>query len=322
MNPLYRIAAFSAIILLSAAAQSQTFPSKPLKIVVPTQGVSVDLYPRLLTPILSAGFGQQVIIENRTGGSGIPGTDYVAKSAPDGYTILHGTTSNLISVMFLMKNVPYDPYKDFTPLAAGVQIVDFVMIRSSLPVKTFRELVDYAKQNPGKLSYGSGGAGAYHHLVGETLQMATGMQLLHVPFKSVALAGPEVMADRIDMTFGTIPGTRAFVSGGKAKLVAYIGGNSRYPGLPEIPGIGESFPSFEKPPSWFAFWGPAGMPQPIVTRWNAEVVKAMNSAEGLAWLETNGGYVYGGPPEKLAQMMREGTEIYRKIVTTAGLKPE
>ena len=117
-------------------------------------------------------------------------------------------------------------------------------------------------------------------------------------------------------------GVQLMKTGGKAKLVAYIGGNSRYPGLPEIPGIGESSPSFEKPPSWFAFWGPAGMPQPIVTRWNAEIVKAMNSPEGLAWLETNGGYVYGGPPERLSQMMREGTEIYRKIVTTAGLKPE
>lgn len=321
MSPSHRIAAIATISLLSTVAHSQSFPSKPLRVVVPTQGVSVDIFPRMLTPKLSEGFGQQVIIENRTGGSGVPATDYVAKSAPDGYTILHGTTSNLISVMFLVKNVPYDPYKDFTPLAAAIEPVDFVMIRTSLPVKSMKELVDYAKRNPGKLSYGSGGAGAYHHLVGESLQMATGTNLLHVPFKSVALAGPEVMADRIDMTFGTLAGTRPFVSSGKAKLVAFLG-RSRYSGLPDIPGLGEEFPAFDKPPAWFAFWGPAGMPQPIVVRWNAEIIKAMNSPEARAWYETNGALVYASTPERLTQMMRESTEVYRKIVTAVGLKPE
>ena len=324
MNPSHRIAAVATLAafgLLSAAAHSQSFPSKPLRIVVPTQGVSVDLFPRMLTPMLSEGFGQPVIVENRTGGSGIPGTDYVAKAAPDGYTILHGSTSNLISVMFLRKDVPYDPYKDFTPLAAAVEPVDYVMVRTSLPVNSLKELVDYAKRNPGKLSYGSGGTGAYHHLVGEALQMATGMTLLHVPFKSVALAGPEVIADRIDMTFGTLPGTRAFVTTGKAKLIAYLG-KGRYAGLPDIPGVGELYPAFNKPPAWFAFWGPAGMPQPIVARWNAEIVKAMNSPEARSWYETNGAVVYASTPERLTQMMRESTEVYRNIVNAVGLKPE
>lgn len=322
MNHLHRFAAITAISLISSFANSQSFPGKPLRIVVPnTPGITPDIFPRMLAPKLGEGFGQSVIVENRPGGSGMPGTEHVAKSAPDGYTIMHGTTSNVISVMLLLKNVPYDPYRDLTPIAAAIEPVDFVMIRTSLPVKSMMELVDFAKRNPGKLTYGSGGSGAYHHLVGEAMQMATGMKLLHVPFKSVALAGPEVMADRIDMTFGTLPGTRPFVTSGKTKLVAFLG-KSRYSGLPDIPGLGEEFPAFDKPPAWFAFWGPAGMPQPIVTRWNAEIVKAMNSPEARAWYEANGVVVYASTPERLTQMMREGTDVYRKIIDAVGLKPE
>lgn len=322
MKLVRRISAIAAIGFLPLLANSQSFPAKPIRVILPTtQGTSVDLFPRLLAPKLSEGFGQPVIPENRPGAGGVSGADYVAKSVPDGYTVMHGTTSQMISVMFLQKNVPYDPYKDFTPLAAAIEPVDFVMIRASLPVNSLKDLVEYAKRNPGKLSYGSGGTGAYHHLVGEALQMATGTQLLHVPFKSVAQAGPEVMADRIDMTFGTLPGTRPFVASGKAKLVAFLG-KARYSGLPDIPGLGEEFPAFDKPPAWFAFWGPAGMPQPVVTRWNAEIVKAMNSPEARAWYESNGVVVYASTPERLTQMMRESTEVYRKIVNAVGLKPE
>jgi tripartite-type tricarboxylate transporter receptor subunit TctC len=318
-----KIGAFVATaLLLPLMAYSQTFPSKPLRIIVPVgQGSSVDLFPRLLAPKLGEGFGQQVIVENRVGGSGIPAMEYLAHSAPDGYTIMHGTTSNLISVVFLIKNLPYDPFKDFTPIAAAIEPVDFVMIRSSLPVASLREFVEMAKRNPGKFSFGSGGTGAYHHLVGEAIQMATGIKLLHVPYKSIAQAGPELIADRIDMTFGTLPGTRPFTSTGKARVIAYLG-KDRYPGLPDVPGVGEIYPSFTKPPAWFAFWGPPGMPQAITSRWNSEIVKAMHAPEIRKWFDENGVVVYASTPQRLTEMMKESTEVYRTIINAVGIKPE
>ena len=311
-----------AIGLVPLLSQAQAFPTKPLRIVVPVgQGTSVDLFPRLLAPKMNEGFGQQVIVENRVGSGGIIGAASVAHAQGDGYTIMHGTTSQMISVVFLVKDLPYDPYKDFTPIAAAIEPVDFVMIRTSLPVNSLRDLVELAKRNPGKLTYGSGGTGAYHHLVGEAIQMAAGIQLLHVPYKSIGQAGPELIAERIDMTFGTLPGARPFVSGGKAKLIAFLG-KERYPGRSEVPGVGELYPDFTKPPAWFAFWGPAGMPQAIVTRWNSEIVKAMKMPDMQNWYDENGVVVYASTPQRLTEMMRESTEVYRKIITSIGIKPE
>jgi tripartite-type tricarboxylate transporter receptor subunit TctC len=314
---------FVAILaIIALAVEAQTFPGKPLRIVVPSPtGSAVDIFPRLLAPKLSEGFGQQVFVENRPGASGIPGADAVARAIPDGYTIMHASTSPMISALFLIKNVPYDPNKHFTPIAAAIEPVDFLMIRTSLPVNSFRDFVDLARRSPGKLSYGSTGIGAYHHLVGEAIQMATGIQLLNVPYKSIVQSWPELIADRIDISFGTLPGTRPYVSSGKAKLIAFLG-KGRYSGLPAIPGVGELFPAFDKPPVWFAFWGPGAMAPTLVTRWNNEILKAMKAPDVSKWYDDNGVIAYASSPQRLTEMMKETTEIYRRLISSVGIKPE
>jgi tripartite-type tricarboxylate transporter receptor subunit TctC len=301
---------------------AQTYPVKPIHLTVTNPpGPSTDLFARMVAPKIGEALGQPVVVENSGGASGMIGAEHVAHAAPDGYNIMFCTTTQLMSVVVLNKTIPYDPMKDFAPITLAIQPVEIVLMRPNAPFKSFREFIDYARRNPGKLTYGSAGIGSTFHMVGETLKSAAGVDILHVPFKSPVLATQDVVADRVDIAFSAFGSTRTLITSGKVKLVAILE-NERFKGSPDVPTVAEIVPGFEKVPSWFAFLGPAGLPPAIVSRWNAEVAKAMNAPDVRAWLDTNGLLVVASTPEQLTARIKSGTEVYRKVVNQLGIKPE
>jgi tripartite-type tricarboxylate transporter receptor subunit TctC len=265
--------------------------------------------------------GQQVLVDNRAGANGMVGSDLVAKAAPDGYTFVLGTGASHGLGLFLAKTVPYDPVKDFTPICAAVEVPITLAVHPSLPATSVRELVDYAKKNPGKLSFGSSGTGSPHHLSGELLKSVAGLDMVHVAYKGAGPSMADLMGGQIPMVFTTLSTAIPPHKAGKIRILAVVEAK-RQPSMPEIPTVGESVPGYVMPASWLGFFGPAGMPEAITRRLNAEIMKAIQAPEVKARLEGAGMPVTGSTPEVFAKMVRDDIETFRKIVTSAGIKPE
>ena len=316
--------ALAAALPLAVPAQSwaQTFPSKPIRLQIPVSpGPGVDQVGRVLGEKMAVDLGQPIVVENRAGANGVVGTEQVVRSAPDGYNILLATPSMVITIVYLMKQIPYDPIKDLTPISAAVEPVTTLIVNPGVPAKNVKELVAWVKQNPGKVSYGSSGVGSVFHMVGELFNTSAGLDITHVPYKSVPPAVQAVVAGEIQMTYSaavqTLPQHRA----GKVRILGVLE-KDRFPGLPDIPTVGESLPGFEKPASWFGYFGPASMPRPVVTRLNASVVKALNEPDVKKQFEQQALFIIGNSPEQFAQMVKQGLTTYEKAVKIAKLKPE
>lgn len=316
----------SACLATPLLALSQTFPVKPVWVVIPfPPGGSYDLVARLVASKVEQAWGQKMILDHRGGGNGMIGAASVARSAPDGYTILFTTPSSQITPVYLNKTVPYDPKKDFTPIAAVVEPIITVTVHSSVAANTLKELIDFAKRNPGKLSYGTSGTGSFFHLVGETFNFSSGVNIVHVPYKNIATAVSDVGGGHIPMVYTAVASALPFLAANKVKLLAVLlppGHRGRYGKLPNVPNITETLPDFEKPPSWFAYFGPAGMMQPIVSRLNNEIVKAINAPDVRAKIEDVGMVVIGNTAEQFAAAYNRGFDVYGKITKAAGIEPE
>jgi len=309
-------------VLAPAFAQAQAWPARPLRIVVPfSAGSALDLLARMVAPRMQEAYGQPVVVENRVGANGMIGTEMVAHAPPDGYLIQVGTSGTHVTSIFLNKNVPYDPVKDFTPITAAVEPATCVVVNPSLAVNSIRELIDYAKRNPGKLSYGSSGIGSVFHLAGELFNQTAGVELVHVPYKGVAPAMTDVVAGQILVNFTAVADAMTNTRAGKVRMLAVLE-PKRYPGLPEVPTVTETLSGFQKPPTWFGFLGPAGLPQPILARLNGEIVKAITAADARARLEGMGLNVIANTPEQFSALIRSGIEQYGRIVKSAGIQPE
>lgn len=308
--------------LAPVAARAQAWPARPVRIVVPfPAGSALDLVARMVAPRMQEAYGQPVVVENRVGANGMIGSEMVARSPPDGYTIQIGTPGTHVTSIFLNKNVPYDPVKDFTPIAAAVEPATCVVVNPSLAVHSIRELIDYAKRNPGKLSYGTSGIGSVFHLAGVLFNQTAGVDLVHVPYKGVAPAMTDVVAGRILVNFTSVADAMPHIKAGKARMLAVLE-PKRYPGLPEVPTVTETLSAFQKPATWFGFLGPAGLPQPILARLNGEIVKAITASDSRARLEGMGLNVIANTPEQFAALIRSGIEQYGRIVRSAGIQPE
>jgi tripartite-type tricarboxylate transporter receptor subunit TctC len=302
-------------------AFAQSFPSKPVRMVIPFPPGGVDITGRLLASKMSELMGQPVVVDNRGGANGVIGSELVAHAPPDGYTILLTTPSTHITAVFLSKSVPYDPVKDFTPISLALEPVSLLIVHPSVPVSSVQELMQHAKKNPGKLTYSSSGIGSVFHLTGEALKEAGGVDILHVPYKGTGPSLADVVAGRIDLTFSALSSVRPLMTAGKVKVLA-VAEPTRYSGLPDIPTVAEGVPGFDKPSTWFGFFGPAGMPRPIVQRLNADIVKTVNSPDLRGKLDESGFSIVGSSPEEFAANMKKGFEVYGKIVKLVGLKPE
>jgi len=311
-----------SVLLFALPAVSQTWPVKPIRVIVPfPPGASLDTMARLVTQKAGESVGQPFVVENRAGANGMIGSEVVAKSAPDGYTILATTTSTHISAPYLVKKLPYDPRRDVTPITAAVDAVTVLAVNSAVPVNSPRELVEYLKKSPGKITYGTPGVGNAFHLVGEIFQSSQGVSLLHVPYKGIVQAVQAAATGEVSVVFSSVNNTLPFLKSGKLKVLAVINAQ-RWQVLPDIPAIGESLSGFARPDSWFGFLGPANMPSPVLERMNVELVKALKAPDLAPKFDAMGLIVIGNTPAEFQKMYTAGFEIYGKIIKAAGIQPE
>jgi tripartite-type tricarboxylate transporter receptor subunit TctC len=305
------------------SASAQTWPTaKPITIIVPTPpGPSIDMIARMVAPKLSEAFGQTVIVDNRSGANGMIGSSFVAQAAPDGYTLLAATPASHVTAVHLMKHLPIDPVKDFTPIMAAVEPVTALVVNAALPVTSVQELIAYAKANPGKLAYGSSGVGSVFHLTGELFNRSAGVDITHVPYRGVAQPMQDVAAGHIQLLHISLSSARGALTSGQAKVLAILEPN-RYAKLPNVPSITEIIPAFRKPSTWFGFFGPAKLPPEIVARLNAEMRKAITAPDARAKLEGNDLIIIAGTPEEFATLQKDGIEQFGEIIKAAGIQPQ
>jgi len=311
-----------SVLAFPLMALAQAWPSKPIRLVVPyPPGGSTDLLARTIGQKVGDALGQQIIVDNRAGAGGMLGSDIVARSAPDGYTILLGTGATHGLTLLLSKTVPYDPVKDFTAITAAVEVPIILCVGTAVPATTAKELVEYAKKNPGKLAFGSSGTGSPHHLSGELLKQVAGIDMVHVPYKGAAPAVQDLIGNQIPMVFTTLSTALPHIKAGRIRAVGFVEAK-RQASVPEIPTIGESVPGYVMPASWLGFFGPAGLPDAILKRYNAEIVKAVQSPDVKGKLEAAGMPVVGTSAEEFAKMVKDDIETFRRIIAAAGIKPE
>ena len=284
-------------------------------------GPAIALVTRVVSAKIAGPLGQPVVVENRTGANGTIGSNGVARSAPDGYTLLAATAGTHVTAVHLMKSLPYDPIKDFTPIIAAVEPVTCLAVTASLPVNSVRELIAYAKAHPDELSFGSSGVGSVFHLMGELFNETAGVKIKHVPYRGVAPAMQDVIGGHIPMVFISVANADAAAKAGQVKILAVLE-PERYSKLPNVPSMSEIIPAFRKPSSWFGFFGPPGLPQPIVTRLNTEMAKALGAPDVVQNFEANGYAPIGGSPQKFADLLKDGIERYGAIIKAAGIQPE
>ena len=305
-----------AVIVPPAAAQ-QWSPSRPVKIVVPLQGGTVDLLARLVAPHLQEALGQPVIVENKPGAGGNIGTDQVAKAEPDGHTILCGYTGPITVNQTLFKNLPYDPQKDLAPITLAVTAPQLLTVHPGVPFASVAELVKYAKANPGKLSYGSIGIGSASHLTMEMFKSAAGINLVHVPYKGPAPAVADLLAGNVQLAF-LVPGNALpYLGAGKLKVLASTG-RQRFRATPDTPTMIESgFADFEAI-AWIGFLAPGATPRPVIDRYHRELVRILHSPEVHKRLTDIQFEVLASTPEQFAEYIRWETPRWAKVIRDTG----
>ena len=326
-HPLSRMMTAVGVLLLvltavNLPASAQTWPSKSITLIVPfPPGPALDLVARLVGAKLTDALGASVVVENRIGANGTLGSNAVARAAPDGATLLITTASTHVTAVHLMKNLPYDPLKDFSLIAAAVEPVTCLVVNGALPVNSVAELVAYAKARPGELGYGSSGVGSVFHLMGELFNQSAGVKINHVPYRGVAPALQDVIAGHIPMAFLSISNALAVADAKSVKILAVLE-PARFSLRPEIPSMSEVLPAFRKPTSWFGFFGPPGLPTLMVTRLNTEIVTALNAPDVMPKLHDNGMAVLGGTSADFKALIEDGIARYGAIIKAAGVQPE
>ena len=316
------VAALAVAIAASAtAAHGQGFPSKPIRVTVPFPPGGADVVARIITNKMVEFLGQPLVIENRAGANGNIGSEYVARAAPDGYTLLVTTSTTMISGYLLSKNVPFDPIRDFTPIGNMYDSVATLAVAARVPATNLAELIDYAKRNPGKLNFGSIGNGSTYHLNGEIFKRAAGIDIVHVPYKGTAPMTVALIAGEVEMAFPSIANLGSNLGTGKVKIMAMLDPR-RHPRVPDAPAIQEVLPQYRKAPNWIAMFGPAGLPPAVVARVNGEMNRALNVPEVRGAIEQLPAVIIGGSAAELAAAMKNDMESTVKLIKTIGLQPE
>jgi len=315
------VAVLLATGLFSQQAALAQYPTRPVHIVVPyPAGGAVDAFARVLTQQLSEMWGQQVVVDNRPGASTMIGADQVAKSPPDGYTLLLTAELTLVIVPHLYEKIPYDPLRDFTPIVALVSATQALVANPSLPVKTVKDLVALAKAKPGQLTYGSFGNGSTGHLNMEVLQAMTGARFNHIPYNGAGPAMNDVIGGHIDFMLAALSIVKGNVQAGKLRMIG-VGSNHRSSEFPDVPTISESgAPGFEAK-SWFGLVAPAGTPPDVIRKINQDVTKVISDrAFAEKFLAAQGLEPITGTPEQFAALVRAETVRWGKVVKDADIK--
>ncbi|HWM41991.1 MAG TPA: tripartite tricarboxylate transporter substrate binding protein [Burkholderiales bacterium] len=308
-----------SVLLASFCASAQPYPSKPIRVVVPfAAGGIADLYARLIGARVTESWGQPVVVENRTGAGGNIGADAVAKSAPDGYTLVMSALGPHAVNVSLFSKMPYDPVKDFAAVALVLEAEGLLVVHPSIPVNSVPELIAHARSNPGKLTFASAGMGTASHLAGELFKTMAKVEMTHVPYKGNVPAITDLLAGQTALLFATMPTVLPHAKAGKLRAVATIGA-ARASATPELPTVGESLSGFEVN-NWIGLFAPAGTPQEVVRRWNAEVLRIMQSPEIQSRLPHEGARFYPKTPDQFAAFVKSEIAKWAPVVKASGAR--
>jgi tripartite-type tricarboxylate transporter receptor subunit TctC len=302
-------------------ASGQSYPTKPIKLIIPfPPGNTTDIMSRLIGPKMSERLGQQVVVENRPGASGMLGLDLVAKAPPDGYTIAAGQGGNMVVLPHTSKNIPYDPLRDFAPIAVSTTNYLGIVANPNAPFKTIGEMVAYAKSNPGKLTVATNGEGGFPHLAFEHLRTMSGITYTHVPYKGSAAIATDIMGGQVQAGIDGITGMTPHIKSGRLRLLA-VTNKTRVALWPDTPAAGEDVPGYESG-GWFGYVAPAGTPRDIVLRLNEEINRAIKSPEVSEKLVNAGLIVVTESPEYFANLVKSDYAKYGKLVKDIGYQPQ
>jgi tripartite-type tricarboxylate transporter receptor subunit TctC len=307
--------------LLPHAAAAQGFPEKPIRIVVTfPPGGGADIVVRAFAPSLAEQLGQQIVVDNRPGGSGIIGMDLAAKAAPDGHTLVMGITGTLAINPAAFAKLPYDPASSYAPISLAAVGPNVLVVHPSLPVHTVKELIALARQRPGSISYASSGTGGAPHLAGELLKHMAQIDIVHIPYKGAAPATVDVVGGHVPMMFAGLGAALPHIRSGRLRPLG-VAGPKRSSQLPQVPAIAEYLPGFSAE-TWFGFLAPRGTPERIVRRLNAVIREAGGRKNVTAPLAAGGYEVVLSTPEEFADLIRTDMKKWSELIRSAGIKVE
>jgi tripartite-type tricarboxylate transporter receptor subunit TctC len=317
-----RYATAATLALAATLASAQTFPTRPIRIIVPsTAGGSVDTLARLVGNHLSEKWGQQVVVDNRSGAGGVIAGELTAKAPPDGYTLIMATIAAMATNVSLNRNMPYDPVKDFAPvtLVASQQLM--LVVTPSVPAKSVAELIQLAKAKPGQLTFASAGNGSGGHLSGELFKILTGVDIIHVPYKGIAPAMVDVISGQVTMTFTSVISGTPQVRSGKLRALAVTGAR-RSPAQPDVPTMIESGVKGYESSTWYGLLAPKGTPRPVIMKLHDEVVALLQQPAIKDKLLADGAEPVGNTPEQFGAFIQAEINKWGKVIRAAGLKAE
>ncbi len=310
-----------ALSTTQALAQTTNYPNRPIRMIAPSSaGGPVDVIARAISISLGDMLGQQIVVDNRAGAAGLIGAEIVAKSAPDGYTLLMGFSGPLAIVPHLVKSVPYDTNKDFTPITLAASAPYVLLVHPSLPVKSVKDLVDYAKSQPGKLNFASGGTGVGIHMAGELFNVAAGVKITHVPYKGAGPGMTALLAGEVNMMFNGLSAALPQVKAGRLRALA-VGGDKRSALLPDLPTIAESGLQFNTS-GWYGLLGPAGLSRVLVNKLRSDTLRALAAPETKERMTALAVETIGSTPEAFADLLKQEYAQWGKVVKAAGIKPQ
>jgi tripartite-type tricarboxylate transporter receptor subunit TctC len=306
----------------ASTGSAQQYPSRPIRLIVPfPPGGSTDILSRALAQKLSEGLSQPVVIDNRPGAGGSIGSEAAAKAAPDGYTLVMGQLGPLAVSPAIYKNLPYDPVKSFAPVSLMAMVPSVLVVNPQVAAASASELIAYARANPGKLTYGSAGSGSTSHLTTEYFKLATGTDVLHVPYKGVGPMLTDLISGQLSMGINGAPAVMPHVNSGRLRALA-VTGLTRLPSLPQIPTLDESGVKGFDASGWYGILAPAGTAREIVMKLNAEIRRIMQTPELRARLDNEGAIPSAGSPEEFGAFIVSEIARWGAVLKRAGIEPQ
>jgi tripartite-type tricarboxylate transporter receptor subunit TctC len=313
---------FICLVVFSSLAAAQSFPAKPIRVIVPSPpGDGSDVVARLIGEKLAAAWGQQVVVDNRPGAGGRIGTELAAKAAPDGYTWIMGNAGSHGINGGLYRNLPYDLEKDFAPITQIMRAPNALVVSPSLGVNSVAELIALLKKHPGKYSYGSGGNGSSAHLSAELFKSMAGVDIVHVPYKGATLALTDLIAGNIVMFMGNLPPAMGHIKAGRIKALA-VTTLARSKFVPELPTVDEAGLKGFETVAWFGLLAPAGTPPEVIAKTRDAVARITDTAELRARIDALGGEPVGNTPQQFAAIIRADIAKWRKVVADANIQAD
>ena len=319
----YAIAAtLLAATCATASAHAQQYPRRPVTLVIPfPPGAATDAFGRIISRRMAEDLGQQIVVLNRDGAAGVIGTEFVARSAPDGYTLLWGTSSGLSIMPALKKKLPYDPARDLAPISLGAKVAWVLVVHPSVPANSVKELIAVAKRQPGKLNFASAGTGGAPHLAGELFKTMARINIVHIPYRGTALFATDLVAGQVDLGFASPVTTLPFTRNDRLRPLG-VTATSRLEVYPDVPTMAEAgLPGYELT-QWYAMLAPANTPADIIATLNAAMRKALADPVVIKRLTNEGGIPSPTSPEGLRDFIRKETASYENIIKSAGIETE